>query len=114
MNRSKTKGTSWERAICAYLRDHGAPAAERRALAGNLDRGDIAGVPKIVIEAKNVTQLTLAGALDEAHLERDNDHADLGVVWAKRRGKGSPGDGYVIMSGEAFVQLLITARYIDP
>ena len=67
------------------------PHAERRALNGNQDRGDIAGVPGCVIEAKNAKTINLAGWLDEANLERDNDRADLGVVWFKRRGKVSPG-----------------------
>ena len=112
MSRSRAKGTAWESAIVDYLRTRGAPHAERRASNGVNDRGDIAGIPAVVIEAKSAARVELAGWLDEAEHERDNDHADLGVVWFKRRGKTSPGDGFVLMSGAALVQLLADAGYI--
>lgn len=114
MNRSRTKGTLWESAIITYLKSRGVPYAERRALSGNLDRGDIAGIPGVVIEAKNAKSFDLAGWLAEALTERDNDRAALGVVWAKRRGKISAAHGYVIMDGCTLVDLLIEAGYIDP
>ena len=112
MSTARKKGTNWESAIVTYLRENGAPHAERRATAGARDRGDIAGVPGVVIEAKSHTGLNLAGWLDEAEKERVNDNAALAVVWHKRRGKASAGDGYVTMSGATFVQLLIEAGYI--
>lgn len=110
-NRSRAKGTQWETAIVAFLRDHGWPYAERRALSGNLDRGDIAGLPAVVVEAKNAKTINLAGWLDEATVERDNDHADLGAVWIKRRGRLDPGRAYVVVDGDTFVQLLKAAGY---
>ena len=112
MTASKRKGTAWESAIVDYLREHGAPHAERRALAGARDRGDIAGIPGIVIEAKAAAKTELGVWLAEAETERANDGAALGVVWHKRRGKASPGDGYVTMSGAALVRLLTDAGYI--
>lgn len=112
MNKSKIKGTAWETQVVRYLQDHGALHIERRALCGDLDRGDIAGIPGVVIEAKNVAKLELAAWLDEAETERDNDHADLGVVWHKRKGRISPGKGYVTMSGDALVTLLRAAGYL--
>ncbi len=111
MSASRKKGTAWESAIVAYLRATGAPHAERRALAGNIDRGDIAGVPGVVIEAKSGA-FHLAQWLDEAEVERDNDQARYGIVWAKRPGRTSPADGYAILSGAALVQLLTEAGYI--
>lgn len=112
MSASKRKGTSWEAALVAYLREHGAPHAERRALGGAKDRGDIAGIPGVVIEAKSAARLELAGWLAEAEAERANDGADLGVVWAKRKGKGSPADGYAVMDGATLVRLLRAAGYL--
>lgn len=110
-SRSKAKGSAWERAIVDYLRTVGWPFAERR-LAGNVkDRGDIAGVVGVVIEAKNAARIDLAGWIDEADLERANDNAWLGVVWHKRRGKASAADGYVTMTGAQFTELL--ARALD-
>ena len=112
MSAAKRKGTAWESAIVTHLRDWGHRAVERRALAGNLDRGDIAGIPGVVIEAKSAARIDLAGWLREAHIERDNDGAAVGVVWFKRRGKASAGDGYVLMDGATFTHLL--AHYDPP
>lgn len=114
MNRSKTKGTAWESAICRYLATQGFPAVERRALAGTADRGDIAGVVGWVIEAKNCKTMALAQWLDEAAIEQANDAADFSAVWHHRRGKAAPEDGYVTMSGAAFVRLLRVAGFGTP
>lgn len=111
MSRNKQRGTSWESKIVELLRDRGWPHAERRALGGAHDRGDIAGVPAVVIEAKNCAKVELAAFLDEAETERANDKADLGVAWIKRRGKASAAEGYVVMSGDTFVWLLRSAGY---
>lgn len=104
-NRSKAIGTRWESAIVAYLTGEGFPAVERRALLGVNDKGDISGLP-VVVEAKNCKTTTLAAWVDEATKEAANAGVDIGVVWHHRRGKASPGDGFVTMSGAAFVALL--------
>ena len=112
MSASRVKGTNWESAIVAYLRTNGVPHAERRALGGAKDRGDITGIPAVVMEAKNTKTITLGAWIDEAEAERANDHADIGIVWFKRRGKTSAGDGYVTMTGATLVRLLTAAGYI--
>ncbi len=114
MSASKAKGTRWESAIVDFLRVSGVPHAERRALNGSQDRGDIAGIPGVVIEGKNAKAVTLAAWLDEAEAERVNDNALIAAVWHHRRGKASPGDGYVTMSGHMFVKLLTEAGFINP
>lgn len=114
MSKSRAKGTGWESAIVDYLRTHGVPHAERRALGGAHDRGDIAGIPGVVIEAKCAATITLAAWLDEASVEARNDRAVVGVVWFKRRGKSSPGQGYVLMDGDTLIRLLTDAGYIRP
>lgn len=106
MSRSRAKGTAFESAVVAWLRENGHPHVERRALNGSRDRGDIAGIPGVVIEVKSCNRLELAAWVDEAEKERDNDRAAIGVVWAKRKGKSSAGDGYVVMSGRQFTELL--------
>lgn len=111
MSRSRAKGTAWESAVVTHLRAHGAPHAERRALNGSKDRGDVAGIPGVVIECKSATRVEMAAWLDEAETERANDRADVGVVWIKRRGKTSPGAGFVVMSGDQFLHLLAAAGY---
>lgn len=113
MNAAKAKGTRWESAIVAFLAERGWVNAERRALHGTQDKGDVVGIPGVVIEAKSAARLDLAGWLAEAEAERVNDRARWGVVWAKRRGKTSPSDGYVLMSGRTFVELLLAAEGLD-
>jgi hypothetical protein len=108
MSKSKDKGTAWETAIVRYLAPL-FPGVERRALAGVLDRGDIAGVPGTVIEAKNCRTPKLGSWVDEAVVEQANASARIGVVWHKRVGRVSPADGFVTMSGRQFVELLVAA-----
>jgi hypothetical protein len=112
MSKSRAKGTAWESAIVDFLRERGAPHAERRALGGANDRGDIAGIPGVVIEAKSAARLELSAWLAEAEAERANDGADLAAVWIKKRGKTSPGHGYVVLTGDALVVLLAAAGYV--
>lgn len=107
-NPSKQRGTSWETAVVDFLRANGYPNAERRALSGNNDKGDVAGIPGVVIEAKNCRQINLAAFIDEARVEAINADAAFGVAWVKRRGRTSAGEGYVVMDGPTFLTLLNT------
>jgi hypothetical protein len=107
---SRTKGTRWESAVVTYLQACGWPNAERRAMRGARDRGDVAGIVGIVIEAKSAARVDLAAWLDEA--TREAAHAgDKGVAWFKRRGHMSPARGFVLLDGETFVTLLQEAGY---
>jgi hypothetical protein len=108
MSASKAKGTRWEGEIVAYLHGAGFPHIERRTQSGAHDKGDIAGLP-LVIEAKNCRATELAAWVDEAVAEARNAKVAVGVVWHHRRGKASPGDGFVTMRGEDFVTLLLGA-----
>ena len=111
MGRSRAKGTSWESAIVTYLQTAGWVHTERRALNGAKDRGDIAGIPGVCIEAKSAARIELAEWLKEAQTEKVNSGASVGAVWIKKRGKTSAGDGYVVMDGQQFVQLLKEAGW---
>lgn len=113
-SKNKAKGSAWERAIVNALHTAGWPFAERRIAGAAKDRGDIAGVPGVVIEAKNCASRNLAGWVDETEVERVNDGAWLGVVWHKRAGRGSAVDGYVTMTGAQFLTLLAQALDIQP
>lgn len=112
MSASKRRGTSWETAIVDYLRGAGVAHAERRAPSGARDRGDIAGIPGVVIEAKSAARIELAAWMDETERERVEDGATYGVLWIKRRGRASAGDGYAVLSGAALVALLREAGYL--
>lgn len=106
MGKSKAKGTKAESAVVQYLRDNGFPYAERLALQGNKDRGDVTGIPGVVIEVKDHVRTELAEWLKELEEEMGNAKTSLGGVWHKKRGTTDPGRWYVTMDGEAFVALL--------
>lgn len=110
MNASRQKGTRWESAIVDFLLNYW-PHVERRTLNGSKDRGDIAGIPGVVIEAKNSNRTQLAGWVDEATVEGRNAEARVAAVWMHRKGKASAAQGYVVMSGLQFVKLLKDAGY---
>lgn len=105
MSASKARGTRAESAVVAYLRSI-VPAVERRAMSGAVDKGDIAGIPGVVVEVKDHVKLDLAGWVSEMLAEMSNAGADVGVVWHKRRGKGSPADWYVTTTGDVFSVML--------
>jgi hypothetical protein len=108
----RRKGTAWESAIVNFLHEHGFPWADRIPLSGAKDRCDVTPGPGgPVIEAKNLKQSEWATGLDEANRGAANARAPFGVLWAHRRGKGSPGDGFVVMDGHTFVLLLHEAGY---
>ena len=113
MSANKQRGTRWESAVVTFLRERGFRYAERRALAGARDLGDITGLPGVVIECKSQNRQSLAEWLDEAEQEKANAGADHAVVWFKRRGHTSAGKGYVLMSGDDYVWLLRSAGYGD-
>lgn len=108
---AKAAGTSWETEIVHTLIKNGWPNAERRRLSGAFDRGDIAGVVGVCIEAKNTSKLDISAALNEAQTEATNAGARIGAAWIKRRGKKSAAQGYVVLDGATFMQLLTEAGY---
>lgn len=111
-NASKAKGTAAETAVVEYLKKAwGRPYVERRTLSGQNDRGDIAGIPGVVIEVKAEKSLKLSEWTKEADIERLNDGAHVGAVWHKRVGKTDPGQWYVTMTGAQFAYLLGEAGY---
>jgi hypothetical protein len=110
-NRNKAKGTAWESEIVTELRAQGHDSARRVVQAGAADVGDVhLGAilsPLVAIEAKNEKALTFSSYVDEAKREGDNAGALYGgVAWVKRRGKASARDGYVVMDGQTFIDIL--------
>lgn len=106
MSTSRDKGTRAETAVVGYLNASGFPFAERRALHGSTDKGDVAGIPGVVMEVKNCKVTDLAGWVDEAKAEAANAEVDVYMVVHKRRGKGFPGDWYVTMPLHVAVELI--------
>lgn len=81
--KSKAKGTAAEREVVNYLRNWW-PAAERRALSGNKDKGDVAGIPSTVVEVKAAARLELAKWQRETLTEQENAGALRSVLVVKR------------------------------
>lgn len=108
-SRAKAKGTAWETLVVRWLQANGWPSVERRALHGSVDKGDIAGLP-VVIECKAHRTYNFGEWVAEAEVEAGNAGVSVGVVWAKRVGKTSPADGYVVMSGATWLQVLEALR----
>ena len=97
VNKPKILGTTWESAVVTFLRQYTfAKHAERRALSGGLDKGDIINAVH-VFECKNTKSIDLAAGLKEAETERVNAGSEFGFLIVKRRQK-STGDAYAVMT----------------
>lgn len=103
MSASKARGTAFESLVVRGLA-RWFPAVERRALAGTLDRGDIAGVPGWTVECKAVRAMSLGAWLDEAKVEAGNARTPFYAVVHKRRGKGAAEDQFVSMPLSVFAE----------
>lgn len=114
MSASKEKGTKAETAVVEYLRGQGFPHAERRALHGTGDQGDITGIPGVMLEVKNRASVDLAGWMTEVARQVVHVGATFGACWHKRRMKSSPAEWFVTMDGATFVQLLRLAGWGTP
>ena len=104
VNRNKVRGTNHETATVKYLNENGF-SCERRALAGNLDKGDIVGIPNVVVECKDAQRHEMAAWLDETETERVNANAQFGILVVKRRGKGIA-EAYAVTPLNQMVKLL--------
>jgi hypothetical protein len=111
MSKQRQKGTLHETNVVSFLRDNGFPYAERRALHGALDKGDVTGTGPLVWECKNHKELALSEWLRETEVERVNANADFGIVVAKRRGVWDAGQSYAVVTLDAMVRLLKQAGY---
>ena len=100
------KGKVAERAVVAWLRSQGWPHAERSRAGWVDDRGDIDGIPGVVVEIKNEQRIRLAAYLDELAHEMDNAGADTGVAIVKRRGTADVGQWYAVMPVTLWAELL--------
>ena len=113
MSKAKAKGTSAETAVVNFLIDNGFPYAERRALNGSLDLGDITGTPALAWEVKNHKTYKIPAWLKETELETKNAKADFGVLVVKPNGVGvtNTANWWAIMSLEQITNLLREAGY---
>jgi hypothetical protein len=81
------------------------PGAERRALHGAADLGDVAGIPGLVVQCKNQARDQLGQWVDVAEVQRANAGVRTGVVVHKRRGRGRAADQFVTLPLRDFCAL---------
>jgi len=115
MSKAKQKGTAAESALVKYLQSHGFPFAERRALTGQFDQGDVTGTPCLAWEVKNHKTYSIGAWLRETEIEKINAKADFGILVVKPNGVGltKPEDFWAIMPVKFIVDLLREAGYGD-
>lgn len=104
---AKQAGSLFESQVAGFLADAlDDDRIERRAKNGSKDRGDIGSVrtlrgQRVVVECKDYGGRLMPGPwVEEARVEAGNDDAPVGVVVAKRRGKGQAqmGEQFVLMT----------------
>jgi hypothetical protein len=94
-NRSKALGTAAESAVVKALRANGFPGAERRALHGSADLGDILVCPGVIAEVKGGNAARIASDaqvlvwLAQTEVERVNARADEALLIIARKGIGT-------------------------
>lgn len=111
MSKAKQKGTAAETSVVMWLKAEGWVHAERRALSGNLDKGDINMGAPVVIEVKDHKTITLSEWMKELKVEMANANVTMGAVIAKKRGTMQVGDWYAVMPAFVFADLLKEAGY---
>lgn len=106
------KGWAWRRKIELWLQEAGFRTITRGIGFSGDDiyatRGTL-GSLNLSVEAKNCKAITLADFVDQAERQAATypaEHGVLPVCIIHRRGRDSVDDGYVVMSGATFIELV--------
>jgi len=99
----REKGSRAELAVVKYLKEHGYEAETTRAANGTRRGDDIVVDAPLSIEVKDHGKMDLSGWLRQA---QENAEDRIPIVWHKKRGKSSPKEWYVTMTGESLMRLL--------
>ena len=112
VNPSKAKGTLGETAVVKWLHQWW-PNAERRALHGNTDLGDVVGIVGVVIEVKNAKTVKTSEWLRQLAVEKQNASADHGVLVVKPVGVSvdKVGDWWAITTVDDHFRLIRDAGH---
>ena len=103
----KRKGSAAELAVAKWLRKLGWIHAERSRAGWQDDRGDIDGMPGVVVEVKNEKRIDIPGYLRELEVEMENAKAWTGTVIIKRRGSTNVDDWYAVMPAKIWGELML-------
>jgi hypothetical protein len=112
-NKPRAIGTAAETGVVRYCKPNGFPHADRLALHGALDEGDVQLCPGVVLEVKGgkraetASDALVTAWLDETEVERRNRGADVAALVLKRAGKGQKNAGawWVYLPGWTYVWL---------
>ena len=88
-NPSSRKGARAELELAGHLTDHLGIRVRRKLGAGRQDdTGDLEGVDRVVMQAKNYRDVTraISDGLRDLDGQKHNANADYGVLWVRRRG----------------------------
>src|SRR5690606_30984634 len=116
---AKAAGSRFEREIADYLAMTVDDRIDRKVKTGAKDTGDIGGVRlspalrggRVAIECKDYGGKGRAAEwLREAETERGNGGGLVGLVGAKRRGIGDPGQQAAMVAGNGLVRPLTGER----
>lgn len=97
--RPRDIGTAAETAVVRWLQTNGFPNAERRALRGTQDAGDVTGTPGLAWSikgghmAKTASDGYIRDWLAALELQRANARADIGILVQQRAGAGPANAG---------------------
>jgi hypothetical protein len=111
VNKPRGIGTAAETAVVRYLNPNGFPGAERRALRGANDCGDITGIPGVVIEVKGgeaahrASPRQIKAWLNETETERANANADIGLL-VTARSRQNPRNWWCVMTMQTNQKLM--------
>lgn len=117
--RPRDIGTAAETAVVRHLQANGFPLAERRALHGASDLGDITGTPGLVWEvkggdaAKTASDAQIAAWLAETERERVNADAVFGFLVVQRHRKNVR-DWWAVLEVGALVGLVTVWHHREP
>lgn len=110
--RPRDIGTRAESALVKWLRDNGFPGAERRALRGRYDAGDVTGIPSVAVQVKagamaqDPSDQQVQRWLDEAAEQAVNAGATVPVLVLRRAGHADPGRWWAWLRSDDLVPLL--------
>jgi Holliday junction resolvase len=115
VSKNKQKGTLAETALVRYLQANGFPGAERRAMAGAKDLGDLLGAGQLTWEVKNQKTYSIPEWLRELQAEKTNANMEHGVLVIKPRGVGvsQVGSWWAVLTVKDFVELARDAGHGD-
>jgi hypothetical protein len=94
---NKRKGDLFNRQIIKHLIAEGITDAHRYQDGYHLDRGDVAGIPGIVIQAKNVVQVKWSNWFLNVRLQQVHAASPIGILALKRQGRSDPAEATAIL-----------------